>query len=81
MIDNSEKAVLKVIEKALNLNEGSLSLDGSMQDIEQWDSLGHIGILVALDKYFDGKVGNIKEMANADSVRSIINILKNNSLM
>jgi len=77
----SEKGILKIIQNVLELEETNLTIDSSAKDIEEWDSLGHLGILVALDELFDGKIGDIDEMATADSVRKILEILKGNSLI
>jgi len=77
----SEKGVIGVIQNALELEETNLTIDSSAEDTEEWDSLGHLGILVALDELFDGKVGGIDEMATADSIRKILEILKANSLI
>ena len=77
----SEQEVLSVIGKALNIVEGKLTKDSSIGDVEEWDSLGHLGILSALDELYGGKVANIKEMASADSVKKILQILKDKSLV
>lgn len=78
MTDND---VLEVIRQALNPKNAQITFDSSMDNVEEWDSLGHLGILVALDKVFDKKVGKIKEMAAADSVTKVLQLLKDNSLM
>ena len=52
-----------------------------MLDIEEWDSFGHLGILVALDKKFDGKVASISEMASATTVKKMIDLLISNKLI
>ena len=77
----SEKEILKIIQDALKLNEGIITLDTGIGDVEEWDSLGHLGILAALDKFFNGKIAGIRDMATAKSVRQILQILKENSLM
>ena len=81
MVKISEKGILEIIQNVLELEEKNLTIDSSAKDIKEWDSLGHLGILVALDEVFDGKIGEIDEMATADSVRKILEILKGNSLM
>ena len=43
--------------------------------------MGHLSILSNMDKFFDGKIAPIREMATADSVRKILKILKENSLI
>lgn len=73
--------VLGVIEKALKLKEKHLAPDSSKEDIEEWDSLGRLSILVALDKFFNGKVAGINDLANADSIEKILKTLKEHSLM
>ncbi|HLB43598.1 MAG TPA: acyl carrier protein [Gammaproteobacteria bacterium] len=81
MVTVSEKEVLEVIQKALGLDAKLITIESSVGNINEWDSLGHLGILTALDEVFGGKVANIKDMAKADSVRKILRILKNNSLI
>jgi acyl carrier protein len=77
----TEETILDIMHNALKLKEKRLTVNSTMQDIEEWDSLGHLSILVALDKFFNGKISGIKELASADSIRKILQILKENSLM
>lgn len=80
-MNEKDMEVIGVIAKALNIKGHNLTLDSSPENVEDWDSLGHLGILVDLDKFFDGKVGGIKEMATADSVGRILQLLRDNSLL
>jgi len=73
--------VIKIIATALKLEDSQIDTNSSVDNLEEWDSLGHLGILVALDKAFDGKIASIKEMATADSVDKIFQILKENSFI
>jgi len=75
------KEIMEIIAKALNVNPSNVTLDSSADNVEEWDSLGHLGVLVALDKAFDGKLAGLAEMATADSVGKIMQILKDNSLI
>ena len=77
----SEKEVLEVIQKALGLDAKLITSESSVWNVNEWDSLGHLGILTFLDELFGGKIAGIKDMAKADSVRKILQILKNNSLI
>ena len=52
-----------------------------MLEIEEWDSFGHLNILVALDKKFDGKIASIDEMSSAITVKDIIKLLTLNKLI
>ena len=77
----SQSDVIAVIEKVLELKPGSLGDGTNSEEIPNWDSLGHLSILVALDKLFDGKLTKIKDMERADSISKIMVILKQHSLL
>jgi|APSaa5957512493_1039668.scaffolds.fasta_scaffold225846_1 acyl carrier protein len=74
-----EEEIIGIIAKSLEV--GEININSSVENTEEWDSLGHLSILVSLDKRFNGEVAGIKKMANIDSVKSILNVLKNNNLI
>ncbi len=76
-----QSEVIAVIEKALEMPSGLLTENTLSEEVESWDSLGQLSILVALDKIFDGKIASISGMAEADSMPKIIAILKQHSLL
>jgi acyl carrier protein len=80
MSENCKSMIMEIIEKSLELKPGILEEDSDSEGIEDWDSLGQLSILVALDKHFKGKISSISEMAEANSVPKIITILKKNSI-
>lgn len=73
--------VITSIEQALNIGAGSVQDLTSADQIDAWDSLGHLSILVTLDKLFDGQLARIGEMADANSVPKIISVLENHALL
>lgn len=77
----SQSDVIAVVEKALEMKPGSLKENIRAEEIASWDSLGQLSILVALDKLFEGKIASINEMAEADSMTKILNILRQKSLL
>ena len=77
----SQSDVIVIIEKALKMELGQLTENTRAEEIESWDSLGQLSILVALDKLFEGKIASINEMAQADSITKILNILRQKSLL
>jgi len=81
MSNITQSEVIAAMEKALEIKSGQLKESTRAEEIDNWDSLGQISILVALDKLFDGKVASITDMAEADSVDKIINIFKHHSLL
>ena len=68
-----------IIKNALEVEQ--VDLNSSMENIEEWDSLGHLSILSAIDESLDGKASNLDELASATSVEMIISILKKNNLL
>jgi len=71
----SRTTVIATIERALGLQKGSLGENSSSAEYNSWDSLGQVDIILALDALFDGKVNAIPEMADANSVPKIIDVL------
>jgi acyl carrier protein len=80
MSEDYKSIVMEIIEKSLELKPGILKEESDSESIEDWDSLGQLSILVALDKHFDGRISSISEMAEANSVTKILTILKKNSI-
>ena len=77
----TEEKLLKSIQVALGMPEGSITLESSSENTEGWDSLGQLSILQQLDKLFEGKIAAIEEMASADSVVIIKKLLQKHSLI
>ena len=73
--------LLNLIAKALELPDGSIDDNSSGDNIEAWDSLGHLSILVLLDKRVDGKASKISDLAVATSVKRISKILTDEGMM
>lgn len=81
MVNNKEGEIVGIIRKALDIDKDRLTMDSSAENVEEWDSLGHLGILTNLDIFFNGQIAGIKEMATADSVKKILQLLKSNNLL
>ena len=72
--------LIKLIKKSLML-KGKVDEKSSQKNLEQWESLGHLSIITALDKATKGKTSKIKTLADADSVKKIIDILAKNKIL
>lgn len=77
---NGKEKVLQIITEAFGLKE-QISEDDSMETIEEWDSLGHLTMLTALDKEFQGRLAEIRDLASANSVKKIVDILEREKLI
>lgn len=72
--------IIKIIQDTLK-SKNKITIDSEMNDTPEWDSFGHLEILINLDKKFNGKVANIKEMSSATSIKKIIKLLSYNKLI
>ena len=61
--------------------KGKIDEKSNSNNVEPWDSLGHLSIITALDKASKGKTSKIKALADADSVKKIYEILKKNKII
>ena len=75
----NKKQLVELVSKALENKD--VTIESSMKNTEDWDSLSQLSILTELDNVLDGKVTDIKGIANAESVSDIFTILKENSLI
>lgn len=73
----NEQQVREIILGALQTS--GATLDESAE--KQWDSLAHIDILVTLDTKFGGKLGDISELQDANSVKAILAVLHSHHLL
>lgn len=76
----SKENLFKSIKSALMLDD-EVTLKTNVDNTEEWDSLGHLSILSALDKNLKGKSSNIKELGEVKSVKEIADILKSHNLL
>jgi len=80
-MSKNEQDIYRSISKILNTSEKKLKNSKKLSDIEDWDSLNQLNILMKLDKMFNNKITNIPEMKNADSMVKIIKILRKHALI
>lgn len=73
--------VADIIAKALGLPSGSVQEGDTIDSFEAWDSLGHLSILTALDKAFDGRVAQVPGLAKATSVKAIVTLLQEHRII
>ena len=72
--------IFEIIRKALSSTR-EVTADDSVDTLPQWDSLGQLAILVALDKKLNGKAAGIKKLASCQSIRALIHTLRENNLL
>ena len=76
-----EKKLFTLISKALKISKKKIKMSLKVGDIEEWDSLGHLEILIKIDKETNGKSSKIKNLSSCASVKKIFENLKKNRLL
>ena len=76
----NKKKIFEIIKKSLKIKK-NISLKTKSNDLIEWDSLGHLAILSAIDKYFKNKTSKLSKLADADSVSKICKVLKDEKLI
>ena len=67
--------IFAVIAKALDVDIEQITIDTLASDIDDWDSLGHLTIMMSLEKAFPVGYNSDPRMASVVSVKEIIDIL------
>jgi acyl carrier protein len=58
---------------ALEVDESIVTINLKIDDIPEWDSLGHLTILSHLDEITDGKAGEIADLGSLENLDAIWN--------
>jgi acyl carrier protein len=64
----------EIMASALELPTDAIRESSTMDEIEEWDSLGHVHIMVALEQAFDLYM-DVDDFAELDSVPAILQYL------
>jgi acyl carrier protein len=76
----NEEKLKNLISKILKVKKDKITLNTGINNLEQWDSLAHLSILTEIDNFSKGKASKIKGLSNANTVKEILKLLKNNKL-
>ncbi len=49
----SEQEKIALLEEIMDLDEGTLSLDSVLEDIDEWDSVAILSFIAAMDEHFE----------------------------
>jgi acyl carrier protein len=59
--------VRTVLAQALKVEAGELSTDTAFGDLPQWDSMGHMEVMILLEEHFGVEI-------NADTISELISV-------
>ena len=77
MYKDIESDLFKIFAKVFGLMDNSINMSTSQENLENWDSLNHILLIVEIEKKFDikFKVGEISELNSVKKIFEKISIL------
>lgn len=67
--------VIKTFAIVFNKNENEIGISDTKENIEAWDSLGHLHLIMNLEEVFNIRL-NTEDVVIIDSVEKCIEILK-----
>ena len=76
----NEKELISIVKKSLKTKQ-KIDIKSSSRNVEEWDSIAQLVILSNLDKKLKGATTNLSQIATADSVKKIRDVLKKNKLL
>lgn len=71
--------LLDIIKNSLMIDH--VSIDDSIETLDEWDSLAQLEILANIDIETNGQASKIWELAVALSVKQLIEVLEKNNLI
>ncbi len=67
--------IIHIVSLVLKLEQNQVTLDSSIHNTLNWDSLNHLRILTAIEEKY-GYTLKIEEISNVESVRDWIEVIK-----
>lgn len=75
-----DKKLLKILGSVFELKEFQISLELKKDDIDSWDSLKQMDLVVSIEEGY-GIVLEMEEIVKMKSVQTIVDVLKNKGLL
>ena len=75
----SKDELIELIEEALMTDKGTITEDSSMENVDMWDSFGHLQIFMEIESKFNVKVP-IEKINELKSFRKIYEFLSSENL-
>ena len=70
-----EQKLCEVIARALDIDAKQVTIDSTATDLDGWDSLGHLTILMEVEAEFGGEMQSNPKLASVVSVREIFDVI------
>jgi len=70
----TEREKLAMLEDMMDLNEGELEADMCLDDVEGWDSMAKLSLIVLMDDEF-GRVITAEQIRSLKNVKDILDLM------
>jgi len=74
-----EQKLIAVVAAALGVPTSGLELETTADEVEAWDSMGHIHLMVALEDTFDIRL-EVEDFSKLTSVTAMLDYLKSHGI-
>jgi len=72
MSKKNTETLIEIISKSLNIKKNKINDKTNLQNLEEWDSLGVLSVMTALDKKYKGLI----KISSFDKVITVADIKK-----
>jgi len=72
MSKKNTDTLIEIISKSLNIKKNKINDNTNLQNLEEWDSLGVLSVMTALDKKYKGLI----KISSFDKVITVADIKK-----
>lgn len=79
MLDEIEVKITEIFSRVVNVPLDSVSITMTPSDVENWDSMKHIMLLLAVESDFELKFSDI-EMVSIGTLAELIELVKSKSV-
>ena len=76
MDDNVKNQLFSVMEDVFQIDRSQINIDNSPETIQEWDSLKHMLLLMAIEEEFEFRLTD-DEMTQCVSAESILSVITN----
>ena len=70
MMDHMEERIIDVMSSVFGVDAGTLNEESSQDNVEEWNSIKHLDLIVALEEEFDISIP-IEEVGNMTNFKYI----------
>ena len=79
MLDEIEVKITEIFSRVVDVPSDSVSITMTPSDVENWDSMKHIMLLLAVESDFELKFSDI-EMVSIGTLAELIDLVKSKSV-